>query len=49
MKDINRRFKRMQTTDFAKKDPMNDSQSTFYGIGSVKPAAADLQSIAGLT
>lgn len=39
----------MQTTDFQKKDPLNDSQSTFYGIGSVKPAAADIQSAAGFT
>lgn len=39
----------MQTTDFQKKDPMNDSQSTFYGIGSVKPVGADIQSAAGIT
>jgi hypothetical protein len=29
--DIKRRFKRMQTTDFAKKDYMNDTNSTFAG------------------
>jgi len=42
MKDINKRFKKMETTDFQKKDPMNDSQSTFYGIGSIKPAGVDI-------
>lgn len=39
----------MQTTDFQKKDPMNDSQSTFYGAGSVRPAGVDIQSAAGIT
>ena len=32
LQDIKRRFKRMQTTDFQKKDPLNEtSQSTFFG------------------
>lgn len=49
MKDIKKRFKRILTTDFKKKDPMNESESTFYDKGNESLRPQDVLSAGGLT